>query len=153
MKNLQNLPTQSKSHMLSLHNWNENFQVTSNISQNHTKNWSSLHTLMLLLTESEPNCTSLQAHAECDMGLRCDCMLEWPRLTITDTNHYQLYVHMPVAHIPTPTQKFSTILPFTLHHYLFCSLIPNKSKGQYILCLGSYLTCNLYTFVKNKFVS
>lgn len=90
---------------------------------------------MLLLTELEPNCTSLQAHAERDMGLRCDYVGMTACLTIIDTYHYQLYVHTTVAHIPPPTCKFSTILSFTLHHYLFHSLIPNKGKGQYIIML------------------
>jgi hypothetical protein len=108
---------------------------------------------MLLLTELEPNCTSLQVHAERDMGFRCDCWND-------HVSHYYRYKSLPtarascVAHISTPTWKFITILSFTLHQNLFHSLIPNKGKGQiHYICLGSYLTCNLYIFVKNKFVS
>jgi len=53
VKNWKNLPRQMEMHV-SFYNENRTFQVTSNITQNHTRNWSSLHT-MLLLSELEPN--------------------------------------------------------------------------------------------------
>lgn len=88
----------------SLYNENQTFQVTSNITQNHTRNWSSLHT-MLLLSELEPNWFT----SACWMVIwACNLTVCWND-TMWLTNHYQLCMQVCCPH-PTPTRQFRTTL-------------------------------------------
>ena len=103
-KNWKNLPRQMEPHMSSSYNENWTFQVTSNITQNHTRNWSSLHT-MLLLSELEPNYFT----RACWMVIwACNLTVCWND-TMWLTNHYPLYVQVCCPH-PTPTRQFRTTL-------------------------------------------
>lgn len=49
-------------------------------------------------------------------------------LSITDTNHYQLYVHMPVAHIQHQHGNSGPLFFHSAPQFLFHSLIP-EGKG------------------------
>jgi len=74
------------------------------------------------------------------------CWNDTTWLTITTDCMCKSVAHIKQQHVNSEPHFFHSAPQF------FHFVIP-KDKGKYIICLGSYLTCNLYIFVKNKFVN